>query len=206
MVLESPERKEYSHAIRLNFNASEDDMDYEALLAGIAASVGRRMKDLHTFVSSRILVDQVKGNRVPRIKGSKRYREEVMDATAPFYRYQDETFGRNFRQTSGRNKKDVKESNIRKGKSHLGISQWEQLRVRWMDNHTSIVGLPLSSEQQTKFSGITTRPSLMSGTYKKVKNKKKISTPQDQAPEGAAAASPASTGAITGTSREFGGA
>ncbi|GJY75286.1 hypothetical protein Tco_0480402 [Tanacetum coccineum] len=35
MVLVDPEGKEYSHVIRLNFYASEDDMDYEALLAGL---------------------------------------------------------------------------------------------------------------------------------------------------------------------------
>ncbi|GKB68868.1 reverse transcriptase domain-containing protein [Tanacetum coccineum] len=58
-----------------------------ALLAGLSAPAGRRMKDLHVFVSSKLLVDQVEGNRVPRTKGAKRYREEVMDAMAPFHRF-----------------------------------------------------------------------------------------------------------------------
>ncbi|GJX40634.1 hypothetical protein Tco_0255624 [Tanacetum coccineum] len=39
---ESPARKaperEYLNAIRLNFHASKDDMDYEALLAGLVTS------------------------------------------------------------------------------------------------------------------------------------------------------------------------
>ncbi|GJS33204.1 hypothetical protein Tco_0531586 [Tanacetum coccineum] len=35
----------------------------------------------------KFLVDQVKGNRVPRTEGSKRYREEIMDATTPFHRF-----------------------------------------------------------------------------------------------------------------------
>ncbi|GJX32948.1 putative reverse transcriptase domain-containing protein [Tanacetum coccineum] len=51
------------------------------------ASVGRGMKDLHVFVDSKFLVDQVEGNRVPRTEGAKRYREEIMDATAPFHRF-----------------------------------------------------------------------------------------------------------------------
>ncbi|GJS81684.1 hypothetical protein Tco_0748225 [Tanacetum coccineum] len=34
-------RREYLNAIRLNFHASKDDMDYEALLAGLVASAGR---------------------------------------------------------------------------------------------------------------------------------------------------------------------
>ncbi|GKF01965.1 hypothetical protein Tco_0028888, partial [Tanacetum coccineum] len=51
------------------------------------ASVGRGMKDLHVFAHSKFLVDQVEGNMVLRIKGAKRYREEIMDATSPFHRF-----------------------------------------------------------------------------------------------------------------------
>ncbi|GJR52526.1 hypothetical protein Tco_1403047 [Tanacetum coccineum] len=58
-----------------------------ALLAWLAAFAEIRMKDLHVFVSSRLLVDQVEGHRVPRTEGAKKYREEVMDATTPFHRF-----------------------------------------------------------------------------------------------------------------------
>nr|GFB26401.1 hypothetical protein [Tanacetum cinerariifolium] len=87
MVMFDQKGREYSHAICLNFHASKDDMDYEALLAGLVAFAERGMKDLHVLVDSRFLVDQVKGNRVPRTKGVKRYREEIMDVTALFYRF-----------------------------------------------------------------------------------------------------------------------
>ncbi|GJX02694.1 reverse transcriptase domain-containing protein [Tanacetum coccineum] len=87
MVLVDPEEREYSHAIHLNLHASEEDKDYEALLARLIASTGRGMKDLHVFVDSRLLVDQAEGNRIPRIEGAIRYMEEIMDATAPFYRF-----------------------------------------------------------------------------------------------------------------------
>nr|GEV43954.1 hypothetical protein [Tanacetum cinerariifolium] len=40
MILVDPEGKRYSYAVRLSFYASEDDMDYEALLAGLVASSG----------------------------------------------------------------------------------------------------------------------------------------------------------------------
>ncbi|GKD64812.1 hypothetical protein Tco_1306920 [Tanacetum coccineum] len=59
MVLVDPEENEYSHAIRLNLFASKDNMDYEALLAGLAAFIRRGMKALHVFVGSKFLVDQV---------------------------------------------------------------------------------------------------------------------------------------------------
>ncbi|GJV18658.1 reverse transcriptase domain-containing protein [Tanacetum coccineum] len=78
----------YSYAIRLNINAPDDNMDYEALLAGLVASAGKGMRDLHVFVDSQILVDQVEGCRILRTKETKKYREEVMNATAPFHRFQ----------------------------------------------------------------------------------------------------------------------
>ncbi|GJT15743.1 reverse transcriptase domain-containing protein [Tanacetum coccineum] len=87
MILNSPERKMFSYAIRLNFHTSEDSMDYEALLARLTASTGRGMKDLHVFVGSKLLVDQVEGSRIPRTKEAKKYREEVKDVTAPFHRF-----------------------------------------------------------------------------------------------------------------------
>nr|GEW23556.1 putative reverse transcriptase domain-containing protein [Tanacetum cinerariifolium] len=43
--------------------------------------------DLHMFVNSKLLVDQVEGNREPKKGGVRIYREEVMDATTPFYRF-----------------------------------------------------------------------------------------------------------------------
>ncbi|GKD48140.1 hypothetical protein Tco_1277116 [Tanacetum coccineum] len=47
MILVDPKGKEYSHDVCLNFYASEDNMDYEALLAGLVAFAGRNMKDIH---------------------------------------------------------------------------------------------------------------------------------------------------------------
>nr|GEU53974.1 hypothetical protein [Tanacetum cinerariifolium] len=63
-------------------------MDYEALLVGLVAFAKRQMKDLHVFVKSRLLVDQVEGNRVSKTEGAKRYRDEVINDTAPFHRFQ----------------------------------------------------------------------------------------------------------------------
>nr|GEZ72569.1 hypothetical protein [Tanacetum cinerariifolium] len=53
------------------------------------------MKDLHIFVDSQILVVQVKGSRTPTTKETKKYREEIMDATAPFRRFRITHFHKN---------------------------------------------------------------------------------------------------------------
>ncbi|GJU21750.1 hypothetical protein Tco_1155092 [Tanacetum coccineum] len=84
LVPVDPEGKEYSHDIRLNFHAFKDDMHYKALLA---TSDERQMKDLHVFVSSKLLVDQVEGNREPKKEGAKMYMEVVMDVTTPFHKF-----------------------------------------------------------------------------------------------------------------------
>ncbi|GKB96853.1 reverse transcriptase domain-containing protein, partial [Tanacetum coccineum] len=62
-------------------------MDYEELLAGLVAFASKGMKGLHVFVGSKLLVDQVEGSRIPRTKEAKKYRKEIMDATAPFHRF-----------------------------------------------------------------------------------------------------------------------
>ncbi|GKA71414.1 putative reverse transcriptase domain-containing protein [Tanacetum coccineum] len=64
-----------------------NDMDYEALLVGLAAAAGRQMKHLHVFVNSKLLVDQLEGNSEPKKEGAMIYKEEVMDATTPFHRF-----------------------------------------------------------------------------------------------------------------------
>ncbi|GKA46010.1 reverse transcriptase domain-containing protein [Tanacetum coccineum] len=87
MILISLDEKASSYTIRLNFHASEERMDYEALLAGLVASIGKCMKDLHVFFSSKELVDQVEGHIVHKTMETKRYKEEVMDVTTPFHRF-----------------------------------------------------------------------------------------------------------------------
>ncbi|GJU24194.1 reverse transcriptase domain-containing protein [Tanacetum coccineum] len=60
--------REYSCAVRLNFQGSYDlrlsfqgsnnDMEYEALFAGLAMATKKQIKDLHAFVDSKLIADQ----------------------------------------------------------------------------------------------------------------------------------------------------
>ncbi|GKD15618.1 reverse transcriptase domain-containing protein, partial [Tanacetum coccineum] len=85
------DEKMYSHAICLNFDAPDHNMDYEALLAGLVSSVGKGMKDLHVFIDSKILVDQVEGSRTPAMEEARKYRKEIMDAVAAFHSWNSST-------------------------------------------------------------------------------------------------------------------
>ncbi|GKE96197.1 reverse transcriptase domain-containing protein [Tanacetum coccineum] len=87
MILLGPDEKMYSYAIRLNFDAPDHNMDYEALVAGLVSSAGKGMKDLHVFIGSKILVDQVEGSRTPAMEEARKYKEEIMHAVALFHRF-----------------------------------------------------------------------------------------------------------------------
>ncbi|GKE52300.1 reverse transcriptase domain-containing protein, partial [Tanacetum coccineum] len=59
----------------------------EALLAGLVVSASKSMKDLHVFIDSLTLVAQIEGNHTPATEHERKYKEEIMDATAPFHRF-----------------------------------------------------------------------------------------------------------------------
>ncbi|GKB06256.1 gag-pol polyprotein [Tanacetum coccineum] len=87
IILVSLEEKMHSYAIRLKFHASNHVMDYEALLAGLAAFTNQGMKDLHVFIDLLTLVAQVERSHTPVTKQERKYKEEILDATVPFYRF-----------------------------------------------------------------------------------------------------------------------
>ncbi|GKB66919.1 reverse transcriptase domain-containing protein [Tanacetum coccineum] len=87
IILVSPDEKIYSFAIRLKFNTSDHAIDCEALLAGLTVFVSKGMKDLHVFMDSPKLVAQTEGNHTPAMEQERKYKKEIMDATALFYRF-----------------------------------------------------------------------------------------------------------------------
>ncbi|GJW54730.1 gag-pol polyprotein [Tanacetum coccineum] len=87
IILVIPKEKMHSYAIRLKFHASNHVMDYEALLAGLAASTNQGMKDLHVFIDSLTLVARVEGSHTPVMKQERKYKEEILDVTVLFHRF-----------------------------------------------------------------------------------------------------------------------
>nr|GEU82605.1 hypothetical protein [Tanacetum cinerariifolium] len=87
LVLPDPEEKEYSYALRLNFQGSKNDMEYEALLTRLAVEIIRQVKDIYNFVDLNLMVNKVEGYGEAKKGKAKRYQEEVMNATTPFHRF-----------------------------------------------------------------------------------------------------------------------
>ncbi|GJX68086.1 hypothetical protein Tco_0303813 [Tanacetum coccineum] len=86
IILVSPEERMHSYVTRLKSNISDHAIDCEALLAGLAASIRKHMKDLHVFMDLPNLVAHTEGNHMLATKQERKYKKEIMDATSPFYR------------------------------------------------------------------------------------------------------------------------
>nr|GEZ05693.1 hypothetical protein [Tanacetum cinerariifolium] len=62
LILLNLEGEEYSYALRLNFTNSNNDAEYEALLAGLRIAAKMKVKKMHTFVDSKLVASQVEGS------------------------------------------------------------------------------------------------------------------------------------------------
>ncbi|GJV86079.1 reverse transcriptase domain-containing protein [Tanacetum coccineum] len=62
LILIDLEGAEYSYALQLNFANSNNDAEYEALLAGLRIATKMKVKKMHEFVDSKLVANQVEGS------------------------------------------------------------------------------------------------------------------------------------------------
>ncbi|GJW05677.1 reverse transcriptase domain-containing protein [Tanacetum coccineum] len=67
LILIAPDEVEYSYALRLNFFNSNNEAEYEALLAGLRIAKEMQVRDIHAFVDSKLVSNQVEGFRITHI-------------------------------------------------------------------------------------------------------------------------------------------
>ncbi|GJX47678.1 reverse transcriptase domain-containing protein [Tanacetum coccineum] len=67
LILIAPDDVEYSYALHLNFSNSNNDPEYEALLAGLRIAKEMQVKDIHAFMYSKLMASQVEGFRIIHI-------------------------------------------------------------------------------------------------------------------------------------------
>ncbi|GJU67850.1 reverse transcriptase domain-containing protein [Tanacetum coccineum] len=77
---------EYSYALRLNFSNSNNDAEYEALLAGLRIDTEMQVKDIHAFVDSKLVANQVEGSYEAKGERMSKYREKVLELAGAFNR------------------------------------------------------------------------------------------------------------------------
>lgn len=59
IVIVSPEGVKLEHSFRLGFQASNNEVEYEAFLAGLRAALSLEVADLEIHSDSRLVVSQV---------------------------------------------------------------------------------------------------------------------------------------------------
>ncbi|GJT25585.1 reverse transcriptase domain-containing protein [Tanacetum coccineum] len=84
LILIDPEGVEYSYALRLNFANSNNDAEYEALLAGLRIEKKIKVERMHVFIDSKLVANQVEGSYEPKGEKTKKYKENALEMIRSF--------------------------------------------------------------------------------------------------------------------------
>ncbi|GJS63019.1 reverse transcriptase domain-containing protein [Tanacetum coccineum] len=71
LILTNPEGMEFTYALRFRFDATYNEAEYEALIAGLRIAEQMGVKNLQANVDSRLVANQVNGTQVPISKNKK---------------------------------------------------------------------------------------------------------------------------------------
>ncbi|GKD04777.1 reverse transcriptase domain-containing protein, partial [Tanacetum coccineum] len=71
LILTNPEGIEFTYALRFRFDATNNEAEYEALIAGLRIAEQMGVKNLQANVDSRLVANQVNGTQIPRSENKK---------------------------------------------------------------------------------------------------------------------------------------
>ncbi|GJS06255.1 reverse transcriptase domain-containing protein [Tanacetum coccineum] len=77
LILTNPEGMEFTYALRFRFDATNNEAEYEALIAGLKIAEQLGVKNLQVNVDSRLVANQVNGTYVAKENDMVRYLEKV---------------------------------------------------------------------------------------------------------------------------------
>ncbi|GKA37340.1 reverse transcriptase domain-containing protein [Tanacetum coccineum] len=95
LILINPTGTEYTYAIRLNFLSTNNEVEYEALLAGLRIAKKMKVRALKVKVDSKLVACQLNGEFVASSEGMKKYLTNAKEYVAPFKRFLIENIPRN---------------------------------------------------------------------------------------------------------------
>ncbi|GJV02677.1 reverse transcriptase domain-containing protein [Tanacetum coccineum] len=87
LMVFSPEGKEYTYALRFAFETTNNEVEYEALLAGLCIAKEMEIRELIIFVDSQLVANQVKGLFEARQPTIKQYLKKTMDLLLSLHSY-----------------------------------------------------------------------------------------------------------------------
>ncbi|GJR12001.1 reverse transcriptase domain-containing protein [Tanacetum coccineum] len=87
LMLIDPDGKEYAYALRFEFETTNNEAEYEALLAGLRISLEIEITSLAIFVDSQLLVNQIKGTYAAKQPTIREYLQKNKEALKDFDSY-----------------------------------------------------------------------------------------------------------------------
>ncbi|GJZ80226.1 reverse transcriptase domain-containing protein [Tanacetum coccineum] len=84
LILTNPEGMEFTYALRFRFDATNNEVKYEALIAGFRIAEHMGVKNLQANVDSRLVANQVNGTYVAKEFDMIRYLEKVRTLSSSF--------------------------------------------------------------------------------------------------------------------------
>ncbi|GJZ15016.1 reverse transcriptase domain-containing protein [Tanacetum coccineum] len=84
LILTSPERTEFTYALRFQFTASNNEAEYEALIVGLQIAAQMGMRSVHVSVDSKLVANQVLGTYVAKEENMVKYLEKAKSLISGF--------------------------------------------------------------------------------------------------------------------------
>ncbi|GJR77123.1 reverse transcriptase domain-containing protein [Tanacetum coccineum] len=84
LILTNPEGAEFTYAMRFRFEATNNEAEYEALIAGLRIAEQMGAKNLQAHVDSRLVANQVNGSYIAKESGMVQYLNKVKTLAKSF--------------------------------------------------------------------------------------------------------------------------
>ncbi|GJX38737.1 reverse transcriptase domain-containing protein [Tanacetum coccineum] len=84
LILTSPEGTEFTYALRFQFTASNNEAEYEALIAGLRIAAQMGVRNVHVSVDSKLVANQVLGTYVAKEENMVKYLEKAKNLISGF--------------------------------------------------------------------------------------------------------------------------
>ncbi|GJV69913.1 reverse transcriptase domain-containing protein [Tanacetum coccineum] len=84
LILTNPEGAEFTYAMRFRFEATNNEAEYEALIAGLRIAEQIGIKNLQAHVDSRLVANQVNGSYIAKESGMVQYLNKVKTIAKSF--------------------------------------------------------------------------------------------------------------------------
>ncbi|GJV09233.1 reverse transcriptase domain-containing protein [Tanacetum coccineum] len=95
LILTNPKGVEFTYAMRFRFEATNNEAEYEALIAGLRIAEQMGVKNLQANVDSQLVANQVNGSYVAKESGMVQYLEKVKTLTSNFKEFSIKQVPRN---------------------------------------------------------------------------------------------------------------